>query len=215
MTQPLKAVIIGGGHRSLTYAKLAKIKPEKLQIVGVADPNEFRRNSIAEKFGIPSEHVFETAEQLAAAPKFADAAINGTMDHVHVETSIPLLKAGYDILLEKPFAVNEEEMRELVKCAEDNGRKIMVCFVLRYTPFYRMIKETILSGEIGEIINIQTAEHVSYHHMSTSHIRGKWRNEEECHASMLLAKCCHDVDIMMWLMGNDDPVKVSSFGSLM
>lgn len=215
MTQPLKAVIIGGGHRSLTYAKLAKIKPEKLQIVGVADPNEFRRNSIAEKFGIPSEHVFETAEQLAAAPKFADAAINGTMDHVHVETSIPLLKAGYDILLEKPFAVNEEEMRELVKCAEDNDRKIMVCFVLRYTPFYRMIKETILSGEIGEIINIQTAEHVSYHHMSTSHIRGKWRNEEECHASMLLAKCCHDVDIMMWLMGNDDPVKVSSFGSLM
>ena len=111
------------------------------------------------------------------------------MDHIHVATSIPLLKAGYDILLEKPFAVNEEEMRELINCAEDNGRKIMICFVLRYAPFYRRIKETVLSGEIGQIVNIQTVEHVSYHHMSTSHIRGKWRNEEQCHATMLLAKC--------------------------
>lgn len=215
MSRPLKTVIIGGGHRSLIYAELAKLKPDEMEIVGVADPNEFRRNQIAEYFNIPAEHVFTSAEELAAVPKFADAAINGTMDHIHVETSIPLLKVGYDILLEKPFAVNEEEMRKLVECAEENGRKIMVCFVLRYAPFYQMIKETIVSGEIGEIINIQTVEHVSYHHMSTSHIRGKWRNEEECHASMLLAKCCHDIDIMMWLMGNDDPVRVSSFGSLM
>ena len=215
MNNPLKAVIIGGGHRSLIYAGLAKMKPDKLQIVGVADPNEFRRNSIAEKYNIPKEHVFTSAEELAKAPKFADAAINGTMDHLHVETSLPLLKAGYDILLEKPFAVNEAEMRELVSCAEKYNRKIMVCFVLRYAPFYRMIKETILSGEIGDVINIQTIEHVSYHHMSTSHIRGKWRNEEQCHTSMLLAKCCHDVDIMMWLMGKDDPVRVSSFGGLM
>ncbi|MCQ2484500.1 MAG: Gfo/Idh/MocA family oxidoreductase [Clostridia bacterium] len=215
MSRPLKTVIIGGGHRSLIYAELAKLKPDEMEIVGVADPNEFRRNQIAEYFSIPAEHVFTSAEELAAVPKFADAAINGTMDHIHVETSIPLLKAGYDILLEKPFAVNEEEMRKLVECAEENGRKIMVCFVLRYAPFYQMIKETIVLGEIGEIINIQTVEHVSYHHMSTSHIRGKWRNEEECHASMLLAKCCHDIDIMMWLMGSDDPVRVSSFGSLM
>lgn len=215
MNQPIKAVIIGGGHRSLTYAELSETDPDMLQIVGVADPNEFRRNQISERFNIPLEYRFSTAEELAAAPKFADAAINGTMDHIHVSTSIPLLKAGYDILLEKPFAVNEEEMRELIECAEENGRKIMVCFVLRYAPFYRKIKETLLSGEIGQIINIQTVEHVSYHHMSTSHIRGKWRNEDECHATMLLAKCCHDIDIMMWLMGDDAPAKVSSFGSLM
>lgn len=215
MSKALKTVIVGGGHRSLIYAELAKLHPEEMEIVGVADPNEFRRNQIAEYFHIPSEHVFTSVEELTSVPKFADAAINGTMDHIHVETSIPLLKSGYDILLEKPFAVNEDEMRKLVNCAEENGRKIMVCFVLRYAPFYQKIKETLVSGEIGDIINIQTVEHVSYHHMSTSHIRGKWRNEEECHASMLLAKCCHDIDIMMWLMGNDNPVRVSSFGSLM
>ncbi|MBQ4604038.1 MAG: gfo/Idh/MocA family oxidoreductase, partial [Clostridia bacterium] len=88
----------------------------------------------------------------------------------------------------------------------------MVCFVLRYAPFYRKIKDLILAGEIGEIISIQTSEFVSYHHMSTSHVRGKWNNSEKCHSSMPLAKCCHDIDIMMWLMSETKPALVSSFG---
>lgn len=213
--KPLEVVIVGGGHRSLIYAGLSKIDPSKMKVVGIADPNEARRKAIAESFSIPEEHQFATASELASVPKFADAAINGTMDHVHVETTIPLLKAGYDVLLEKPFAVNEKEARELVAVAKETGRKVMVCFVLRYAPFYRQIKERLVKGEIGEIINIQTSEYVSYHHMSTSHVRGKWNNSDRCHASMLLAKCCHDLDIMAWMMGDNKPVSVSSFGSNM
>ena len=212
MKSPLKTIIVGGGHRSLTYAHLAEIESDKMEIVGVADPDEHRRNTIAKRFSIAPEHIFKSAEELAQAPKFADAVINGTMDHIHIQTTIPLLKAGYDVLLEKPFAVNETEARELVKVAEEYGRKVMVCFVLRYAPFYRKIKELILSGEIGEIISIQTSEFVSYHHMSTSHVRGKWNNSEKCHSSMLLAKCCHDLDIMMWLMSETKPKFISSFG---
>ena len=213
--KPLKTIIVGGGHRSLTYAQLAEIESDKMEIVGVADPDEFRRQMIAERFGIPADRCFASSEELAQVPKFADAVINGTMDHIHVDTTIPLLKAGYDVLLEKPFAVNEEEARELVKVAEEHGRKIMVCFVLRYAPFYRKIKDIILSGEIGRIISIQTNEYVSYHHMSTSHVRGKWNNSDKCHSSMLLAKCCHDLDIMMWLMGDTKPAFISSFGNNM
>lgn len=210
--KPVTAVIIGGGHRSLLYASLANYEPQNLKIVGIADPDENRRKSIAEIFEIPAEHCFSSAQELCNVPKFADAAINGTMDDIHVETTIPLLKSGYDVLLEKPFAVNEQEARKLVCAAEKFGRKVMICFVLRYSPFYYEIKKRIVSGQIGDIINIQTIEFVSYHHMSTSHIRGKWNNSEKCHSSMLLAKCCHDIDLMMWLMGNDNPVAVSSFG---
>lgn len=212
MNRPLKTIIVGGGHRSLTYAALSEIESDKMEIVGVADPDKNRRESIAKRFGIPNDKCFESAEELAKVPKFADAVINGTMDHIHVKTSIPLLKAGYDILLEKPFSVNENEARELVEAAEKYGRKVMVCFVLRYAPFYRKIKDLILAGEIGDIISIQTNEYVSYHHMSTSHVRGKWNNSDRCHSSMLLAKCCHDIDIMMWLMNETKPALVSSFG---
>ncbi len=210
--KPLKTIIVGGGHRSLTYANLANIESDKMEIVGVADPDENRRNFIAKLYNIPPERCFTTAQELAGVPKFADAVINGTMDHVHVETTVPLLEAGYDVLLEKPFSVNEEEARELVDAAEKYGRKVMVCFVLRYAPFYRKIKDLILAGEIGDIISIQMSEFVSYHHMSTSHVRGKWNNSERCHSSMLLAKCCHDIDIMMWLMSETKPKLVSSFG---
>ncbi|MBE6827280.1 MAG: Gfo/Idh/MocA family oxidoreductase [Ruminococcaceae bacterium] len=210
---PITAVIVGAGHRAFTYAKLALTNPELLKIVGVADPDKIRQKKAMEMFGFPAENCFDSAEELSRQPKLADAVINGTMDEQHLATSLPLLKAGYDMLLEKPFATNEQEMRELVDCVRENGNKVMICHVLRYTPFYLSIKQRVASGEIGDIINIQTSEHVSYHHLSTSYVRGKWANSERCHTSMLLAKCCHDIDIMMWMMSETKPVSVASFGS--
>ena len=211
--QPITAVIVGAGHRAFVYSKLALTDPDKLKIVGVADPDKIRQKKAMEMFGFPKENCFDSALELSRVPKFADAVINGTMDEQHVETSIPLLKKGYDMLLEKPFATNEKEMRELVSCVKENGNKVMVCHVLRYTPFYLSIKERVASGEIGDIINIQTCEHVSYHHLSTSYVRGKWANSDVCHTSMLLAKCCHDIDLMMWMMSDTQPSMISSFGS--
>lgn len=210
--KPVTAIIVGAGHRAFVYSKLAKTDPDKLKIVGVADPNPVRRQKAMEEFGFGEDMCFESADELAKKGKLADAIINGTMDEQHLVTSVPLLNAGYDMLLEKPFAVNEKEMRELVACAKKNNSKVMICHVLRYTPFYYGIKEIVNSGEIGDIINIQTTEHVSYHHLSTSYIRGKWANSKNCHTSMLLAKCCHDLDIMMWMMSETKPKKISSFG---
>lgn len=214
MKKPVTAIILGAGHRAMTYANYSLEHPDELKIVGVAELDEYRRGFVREKFGFPEENCFSSAEELAGVPRFADAVINGTMDEVHVETSIPLLKLGYDMLLEKPFCVNEEEMKELLSVIKEHGNKVMICHVLRYTPFYRTIKERILDGTVGEVINIQTIENVSYHHLTTSYVRGKWGNTERSHTSMLLAKCCHDLDIMMWLMSETKPVSVSSVGSI-
>lgn len=210
--RPITAIIVGAGHRSFVYSELAKTNSEMLKIVGVADPNPIRRKKAMDYFGFKEDMCFENAEELAKKGKLADTVINGTMDEQHLETAVPLLDAGYDMLLEKPFAPNEEEMRQIVNCAKKNNSKVMICHVLRYTPFYYAIKERIVNGEIGDIINIQTTEHVSYHHLSTSYIRGKWANSDKCHTSMLLAKCCHDLDIIMWMMSETKPKQISSFG---
>lgn len=210
--KPITAIIVGAGHRSFVYSELAKTNPEMLKIVGVADPNPIRRKKAMDYFEFKEDMCFENAEELAKKGKLADTVINGTMDEQHLETAVPLLNAGYDMLLEKPFAPNEEEMRQIVNCAKKNNSKVMICHVLRYTPFYYAIKERIVNGEIGDIINIQTTEHVSYHHLSTSYIRGKWANSDKCHTSMLLAKCCHDLDIIMWMMSETKPKQISSFG---
>ena len=211
--KPVTAIIVGAGHRSFVYSELAITNPEMLKIVGVADPNPVRRKKAMEHFGFGEDMCFESAQELAKKGKLADAVINGTMDEQHLETAIPLLDCGYDMLLEKPFAVNEDEMWQIVNCAKKNNSKVMICHVLRYTPFYYSIKERVASGEIGKIINIQTTEHVSYHHLATSYIRGKWANSQKCHTTMLLAKCCHDLDIMMWMMSETKPCSISSFGS--
>lgn len=212
-SKPVTAVIVGAGHRAFVYSELAKTNPDLLKIVGVADPNPVRRKKAMEYFGFSEDMCFDSAQALAEKGRLADAVINGTMDEQHLETAIPLLNAGYDMLLEKPFAVCEEDMRQIVDCAKKNNSKVMICHVLRYTPFYYAIKERIVNGEIGDIINIQMTEHVSYHHLSTSYIRGKWANSDKCHTTMLLAKCCHDIDLMMWFMSETKPVSISSFGS--
>lgn len=210
---PVKAVIVGCGHRSMIYASYAKLHPDELTIVGAADPSEKARRAAAETFGLPNERLFDSAQALAAVPRFADAVINGTMDEEHVRSSIPLLRRGYVILLEKPFAVNEAEMDRLLRCVEETDGRVMVCHVLRYAHFYEKIKELLLAGTLGRIITLSTDEFVAYDHMATSYVRGKWAREEACKSSILLSKCSHDLDILTWLMSGDAPISVSSFGS--
>jgi len=143
----------------------------------------------------------------------ADFIINGTMDHQHVPTSLPLLERGYDMLLEKPFATNEEEMWQLVNTARTNHCRVAVCHVLRHAPFYASIRKKVADGVIGEIINIQATEHVSYHHMAVGFVRGKWNHTDRCRSTMLMAKSCHDLDIIAWMKSGIRPRTVSSFGS--
>ena len=206
----ITAVLVGLGHRGVGYATYADSHPDELQIVGIAEPDQVRRERYAERFGVPIENCFETAEDLAAVECFADVAINGTMDEIHVETTVPLLEVGYDVLLEKPIAPNQKELGVLKNAVSRTGQKVVICHVLRYAPFYAAIKTRVAAGEIGDIMHIHTTENVSYHHMAVGFIRGKWNREET--SPMLLAKCCHDLDLICWMKSGVGPKKVASFG---
>ena len=206
----ITAVLVGLGHRSVGYASYADANPGELEIVAIAEPDPIRRGRYAERFGIDGSHCFENADELAAAGKLADVAINGTMDEIHVETTVPLLEAGYDVLLEKPIAPSKEQLAILEGAVQRTGQKVVICHVLRYAPFYVAIKERVANGEIGDIMHIHTTENVSYHHMAVAFIRGKWNREEV--NPMLLAKCCHDLDLICWMKSGIQPKKVASFG---
>lgn len=212
---PIKAVIVGAGHRSLIYSSYALQNPDKLQITGIVDPDDNRIKQAAQIHQVPAEACFHSVEELLNAPKLGDAVINGTMDKLHIPTTLPLLEAGYDILLEKPIGVSKEEVLELLVHARKFGRKVLICHVLRYAPFYLEIKKRIEAGEIGEIMTICTEENVSYHHVAVAFVRGKWNRKDVGGSSFLLAKCCHDLDLISWLKSGVRPAKVSSFGSRM
>lgn len=211
---PPAVVIVGMGNRSSIYARESLKQPELFRVVGVVDVRPDRVRQAQQLYRIPAEHCFSSVEELVQLPRFADAAINGTMDSLHVATSLPLLRRGYDLLLEKPFATCREEGEALVSCARRNGRRVMICHILRYAPFYHRIRELLQRGDIGSIINIQLTVQVSYHHQSVSFVRGRFAAPDTGAAGMLLSKCSHDLDIMTWLMAGNRPVSVSSIGSL-
>lgn len=213
MKRKFTAVIVGAGHRSIIYASYAHHAPAELQIIGVVDPSEGRRQNAAKEFNLTPAQCFRNVEEFVAAPKQADFVINGTMDHLHVSTSLPLLAAGYDILLEKPFATSRDELNQLVAAARKYNRRVSICHVLRYTPFYRAIRERVQRGEIGEVLNVQALEHVSYHHMGVGFVRGKWNRVDRCHSTMLMSKSCHDLDLIAWMKSGVAPVRVSSVGN--
>ena len=102
--------------------------------------------------------------------------------------------------------------RRIVAAVKEANVTFAVCHVLRYTAFTRKLKEVLNTGVIGDIVSIQHLEGLQHWHQAHSFVRGNWRNEAES-SFMLLAKCCHDLDWLRYVMGFKC-LKAHSFGSL-
>ncbi len=213
MGEKLKIAIIGLGSRGKNaYGTELLTLQDRAVVTAVADPNEERLKIGADEHNVPEERRFHSAEELLAQPKLADIAIICTQDRQHVPHAVAALRKGYDILMEKPISPFLSQLQEIVCVARAENRRVVVCHVLRYTPFFQLIKQTIDSGRLGKIINIQALENVRYWHQAHSFVRGNWRRSDES-SPMILAKCCHDLDYLVWLCGSRVE-RVSSFGSL-
>ena len=213
MGEKLRIAIIGLGSRGKNaYGTELLTLHDRAVVTAVADPNEERLKIGADEHNVPEERRFHSAEELLAQPKLADIAIICTQDRQHVPHAVAALRKGYDILMEKPISPFLSQLQEIVRVAREEKRRVVVCHVLRYTPFFQLIKQTIDSGRLGKIINIQTLENVRYWHQAHSFVRGNWRRSDES-SPMILAKCCHDLDYLVWLCGSRVE-RVSSFGSL-
>lgn len=209
----ITVAIAGLGSRGLdAYARYADEAPDEMKIVAVADILPDRVERAAKKYSVPADRCFASAEEMFEQEKLADAAFICTMDQDHYREAKAALLKGYDLLLEKPVSPSMDECRELAALAEKLGRKVIVGHVLRYTPFYRRLKAVLDEGTIGEVVSVQAIEKVCYWHQAHSFVRGNWRNSGTSSA-MILQKCCHDMDILLWLTGKRCKT-VSSFGSL-
>lgn len=208
----VKAVVLGYGNRGATYAKYAVDHPELLEIVAVAEVIENRREYARKLHNIPPDRVFSSWEELAQLPKIADVAIIALQDRMHCEPAIAMIEKGYPLFLEKPMAENPEDCKRITEAAEKKGVHVMLGHVLRFTDFWVTLKNIIDSGEIGEITTITHLENVGILNYSHSFVRGNWRRSD-LSSAMILQKCCHDTDIIQWLIGKPCK-KVQSFGSL-
>ena len=212
MRRCVTVAIAGLGSRGRdVYAKAAKIFPEKMKIVAIADVDPEKVRLTAKEYDIPEDKCFSSAEEMLKEEKLADVMFIATQDRQHVGHAIPALQKGYHLLLEKPISPDLDECRKLVKVARECDRKVVVCHVLRYTPIYRKVKELLDAGKIGDVVSIMAVENVGWFHMAHSFVRGNWSNSDET-SPMILQKCCHDMDLYLWLAGKKCE-SLSSYGS--
>lgn len=210
--RPITVVIIGAGNRGRVYSRYSELFNDHIKVVGVSDIIESRCNNIADKHNVPKENRFGHYREVFERPKMADAVIIATPDDRHYEPCIKAMEMGYDVLLEKPAAPTEKECREILKQSEEKGRIIAISHVLRYAPYFIAMKSVVDSGAIGDIVSIQHMEPIQYAHMAHSYVRGNWRCEKET-TPIILAKSCHDLDIIRWIVGKPC-TSISAYGSL-
>lgn len=210
--EPVRLIVIGAGSRGSIYANYAAKYPNDVQILGVAEPREFYRERLASEFAIPRDAVTSDWRALASRPKFADGVIIATSDADHADPAVAFAELGYHVLLEKPMAPSLEDCRRIVEAARASGSIFAVCHVMRYTAYTQELKAILDSGRLGQIVSLSHLEPVGYWHQAHSFVRGNWRNSANS-SSMLLAKACHDLDWIRYLIG-ERCLKVSSFGNL-
>lgn len=211
-TKPVTIVAIGAGNRTNKYLEYAIRNPDRLKLVGVAELNDIRRHAVASKFGLKPEECFTDYERFFENPVPADAILIGTPENMHFEPCMKAIEAGYNVLLEKPIAQSLPECCRIAEAARRKGVIVGVCHVLRYHPYFIKIKEIVDSGQLGEIISISHHAAVGLDRTTHGFVRGMWRREEITNP-MLISKCCHDIDFLLWLTGAHCR-SLSSFGSL-
>lgn len=209
----VRIALIGAGDRGKDrYGEFAIQYPENIEFVAVAEPNVTKRKEFSRKHNISNELQFDSRELLLNKEKFCDGIIIATQDDMHFEPAKKALENGYHVLLEKPMSNDISECIKLGKIAAKSNKAFMICHVLRYTTFYSAIKKAIDDGLIGTITSVQHNENIGYYHFAHSFVRGNWRNTKES-SPLILAKSCHDMDLLLWLVGKRC-TRISSFGEL-
>ena len=206
----MNLILIGAGQRGMIYAQYAFAHGHA--VTAVAEPDDRRREAAREVFGLSSDACFRTGEELLAKPRRAEAAIIATMDRNHYRQAMAAMDLGYDLLLEKPISPDPAETLAIAGKARETGRRVVVCHVLRYSPFFRKLKEILDSGELGKIISVDHTENIGNFHIAHSFVRGNWRNQA-LSSPIILQKSCHDLDLLLWLTGQSVR-RIFSVGSL-
>ena len=212
MAEIYTVAILGVGARGGdVYGTIINDKKDKFRIVSLCDKKPERLERFGEKFGVGKDLCF-TDENEFFKEKRADLLIIATLDTEHARHLLKALEKGYDVLCEKPLTGSREECDRLVAAQKKYGGKVLVCHVLRYAPAFMKVGELLDSGVIGRLVLIDALERVGHAHQAHSYVRGNWRNTKVA-MPMILAKCCHDLDLLQYYVGAECET-VSSIGDL-
>lgn len=173
------------------------------EIAAICDSNEENLRFAGERYNIPEEKRITDYREIKKNPEI-NAVTVAVPDQLHKEISCELLKAGKNVLCEKPLALTREELLEIIKAEDESGCKFMVGQICRFTPSFIKAKEIIDSGILGELYFVESEYAHDYMKLCDT-----WRADPLRHG--VIGGGCHAVDLLRWLAG--DPVEVFAYGT--
>lgn len=212
--KPKQLAVIGCGLRAEGYLlEMGLGRPGcDVQLAALADPNQPNRDYYAQQYTQDPTTVklFDTGPQLLdALGDQLDGVIIASPNTFHREALVPSLKLGLTVLLEKPVATTAEDCAAMWRAHHEHpDAPLMIGFVLRFSPFYRRIKQLIDGGTVGQTLAITATEEMNAS-LSSVFVRD-WRRNRDLAGPLMLEKCAHDMDILNWLIG-DQVTRVASF----
>lgn len=209
----IRIALIGAGNRGQgIFGKYALDMPHRAKFTAVVEPNNEKREQFAANHQIPAARQFADYEAFFQSDlDEVDAVVIATLEDERLQPILLAMSKGYHILVEKPLCTNVDELIKLYDATKNYDGIIIVCHQMRLTPIYRTIKGLIDSGKYGKMVCVQHSENLSYSHMAHSFVRGLFNSSRL--TPMLLAKSCHDMDLISYLV-NGNPKKIASFGGL-
>lgn len=130
-----------------------------------------------------------------------------TPNHLHAEETIQAAEAGKHILIEKPVALNLEDLKRMRDAVREAKVKTVVGFVLRWNPFFQTAKSLIKGGALGEIFY---AECDYLHRIGDWYSGWEWVTKAFSGGSSFLAAGCHSIDALRWFVG-EEVTEVSAY----
>lgn len=210
----IKVAIIGYGgiarvHNN-SYHKLS-LEGFPVELVAVCDKDPGRItakldfNLGNDNLPLPDNiHIYSDIDELIAKEEFEVADIC-LPTFLHKDVTVKLLNSGKNVLCEKPMALSGEDCDEMVRAANESGKKLMIAQVLRFDRAYRFLRECVMSGRYGKLDNIYMDRHSVYPTWGISF------TNNALVGGATLDTHIHDVDVARFIFGEPDSVYATEF----
>ena len=191
----LNVAILGQGRsgRDIHGAYLSK-NPEHFRIVATVDLIEERRQRSAKEYGCD---VYADYRELMKRTDI-DLVVNALPSHLHVPVTLEFLKAGFNVLCEKPLAHTVADVNRLIAASQRSGKVLAVFQQSRYAPYFVQIQKVIASGVLGRIVQINMA-------WNGFARRWDWQTLQRMNGGNLLNTGPHPLDQALHLYGEGMP----------
>jgi len=206
-TKQLRIGMIGVSGRGGLWRHWHDPEGRSVVVAGAEINPTYRQEFVAEQGKDP----FVTDDYRALlARSDIDAIAITTPDFCHEEQAVAALEAGKHVFCEKPMAITIEGCDRILQAWKTSGVRLMIGFNMRYMNMFRVMKEIVDSGVIGEIKAVWVRHFVGrgsefYYH--------DWHATQANGTSLLLQKGSHDIDMIHWITGRYTK-RTAAFGSL-